>query len=101
MADRVFNKIKVSIRKGVVHNSVSLTLLVLVVIPGRTAWNFRKILHRRLCRLSTHACKTGKFSVQVEDNGEPRGSTGQGDSGDCPVRGHIMSGLVYRKFQTG
>lgn len=92
MPDSVFNKIKVSIRKGVVHNSVSLTLLVLEVIPGRTAWNFREILHRRLCRLSIHPCKTGKFSVQVEDNRESRGSTGQGDSGDCPVRGHIMSG---------
>ena len=92
MAGSVFNKIKVSIRKGMVHNSVSLTLLVLVVVPGRTAWNFREILHRTLYRLSTHACKTGKFSVQVEDNREPRVGTGQGDSGDCPVRGHIVSG---------
>lgn len=92
MPDSVFNKIKVSRRKGVVYNSVSLTLLVLVVIPGRTAWNFREILYRRLCRLSIYLCKTGKFSVQVEDNRESRGSTGQGDSGDCPVRGRIMSG---------
>lgn len=34
MPDSVFNKIKVSRRKGVVHNSVSLTLLVLAEQPG-------------------------------------------------------------------